>query len=121
VARGFAGDQPVAQHILDVMKMFALTQGHECFVARIAGQIAGGATLSLRHGVAGLFGASTLPLFRNRGVHSALIAARLARAAAAGCDLAACIAQPGSTSNRNVVRHGFSTLYTRVKFERRWS
>jgi len=35
--------------------------------------------------------------------------------------LAACIAQPGSSSQRNVVRQGFSVLYTRVKFERPWS
>jgi len=72
-------------------------------------------------GVAGLFGASTLPAFRNRGVQTALLKQRLARAAAENCDLAVCIAAPGSSSQRNVVRLGFSVLYTRVKFERAWS
>jgi hypothetical protein len=51
-------------------------------------------------------------------VQTALLHARLARAAEAGCDLAVCLAQPGSTSQRNVVRQGFTVLYTRVKFER---
>jgi len=68
-----------------------------------------------------LFGASTLPAFRNRGVQTALLKQRLARAAAENCDLAVCIAAPGSSSQRNVVRLGFSVLYTRVKFERAWS
>jgi ribosomal protein S18 acetylase RimI-like enzyme len=72
----------------------------------------------LRDGIAGLFGASTLPAYRNRGVQKALLAARIARAANASCDLVVCLARPGGTSQRNVVRRGFSVLYTRVKFER---
>jgi hypothetical protein len=34
--------------------------------------------------------------------------------------LAVCLAQPGSASQRNVLRQDFSVLYTRVKFERAW-
>jgi hypothetical protein len=30
------------------------------------------------------------------------------------------LAQPGSASQRNVQRQGFTVLYTRVKFERVW-
>jgi hypothetical protein len=51
-------------------------------------------------------------------VHTALLHARLARAAEAGCDLAVCLAQPGSASQQNIVRRGFTVLYTRVKFEK---
>jgi GNAT superfamily N-acetyltransferase len=120
VAQGFSEGAPVSQEILDAMKFFALAPGNECYLARIDGRIAGGATLSLRDGVAGLFGASTLPLFRNHGIQTALLNARLARAASAGCDLAACLAQPGSTSQRNILRKGFQVLYTRIKFERDW-
>ena len=47
-----------------------------------------------------------------------MLRARLERATEAGCELAACLARPGSTSQRNIVRHGFQVLYTRVKFER---
>ena len=58
---------------------------------------------------------------RRRGVQSALLAARIDRAAEAGCDLAVCLAQPGSSSQRNIIRQGFGVLYTRVKFERHWN
>jgi GNAT superfamily N-acetyltransferase len=121
VSQGFAENFPVTQEILDVMKMFALGSNVECYLARVDGAVAGGATLALCEGVAGLFGASTLPAFRNRGVQTAMLKQRLARAAAENCDLAMCIAVPGSVSQRNVVRQGFSVLYTRVKFERAWS
>jgi GNAT superfamily N-acetyltransferase len=118
VSQGFAEKGPVVPEIVEVMKMFALSTGVECYLARMDGKVAGGATLAIREGVAGLFGASTLPAFRKRGVQTALLHARLRRAAEAGCDLAVCLAQPGSTSQRNIVRLGFTALYTRVKFER---
>jgi hypothetical protein len=51
-------------------------------------------------------------------VQAALLHARLARAVKAGCDLAVCLAQPESTSQRNIVRRGFIVLYARVKFEK---
>ena len=121
VSQGFSENFPVTQEILDVMKMFALGANVECYLARVDGAVAGGATLAIREGVAGLFGASTLPAFRNRGVQTALLKERLRRAVTENCDLAVCIAQPGSSSQSNVVRQGFSVLYTRVKFERAWS
>jgi GNAT superfamily N-acetyltransferase len=121
VSQGFSENFPVTQEILEVMKMFALGASVQCYLARVDGAVAGGATLALRAGVAGLFGASTLPAFRNRGVQTALLKERLRRAMTENCDLAVCIAQPGSSSHRNVVRQGFSVLYTRVKFERAWS
>jgi hypothetical protein len=118
VSQGFSENAAVPQELLDVMKMFAQGPSAECYLARVDGKVAGGGTLALRDGVAGLFGASTLINFRKRGVQTALLHARLARAAEAGCDLAACLARPGSTSQRNIVRSGFQVLYTRVKFER---
>jgi GNAT superfamily N-acetyltransferase len=118
VAQGFAGNGVVGVEILEVMKGFGLAVGVECYLASIDGHAAGGATLSVRDQVAGLFGASTLLAFRNRGVQTALLLARLQRAEELGCDLAACLAQPGSSSQRNIVRQGFQVLYTRVKFEK---
>ena len=118
VAQGFSETFPVTEEILEVMKMFALGSSAECYLARIDGAVAGGATVAIRDGVAGLFGASTLPAFRGRGVQTALLHARLSRAAEAGCDLAVSLAQPGSPSQRNIVRQDFSVLYTRVKFEK---
>lgn len=118
VAQGFAENYPVTQELLSVMKMFALGKNTECYVARINGRVVGGATLALRGRIAGLFGASTLPEFRKRGVQTALLHTRLRRAAQAACEFAVSLAQPGSISQRNLTRQGFQTLYTRVKFER---
>ena len=118
VAQGFAEHVPVTAEILDVMKLFAMGKNAECYLATVEGRVAGGATLALRAGVAGLFGASTLPEFRKRGVQTALLAARLKRAGEAGCSMAVSLAQPGSVSQRNIMRRGFRVLYTRVKFER---
>ena len=121
VSQGFADQVPVSQEVLDVMKMFALAPKTELYLARVDGKVAGGGTLAIHNGVAGLFGASTLPVARGRGVQTALLQRRLARAAQAGSDLAVSLAQPGSTSQRNILRQGFRVLYTRVKFERHWS
>ena len=118
VAQGFAEHHPVTQEVLDVMRAFASAPQVECYLARVNGAAAGGGTIILRDGIAGLFGASTLPGYRKRGVQTALLESRIARAAECGCDLVVCLAQPGSTSQRNVMRRGFSVLYTRVKFER---
>lgn len=120
VSQGFAEHFPVTDELLEVMRMFAQGPSAECYLARVEGKVAGGATVAIRDGIAGLFGASTLPAFRNRGVQTALLHARLQRAAAAGCDLSVSLARPGSTSQRNIVRQGFVVLYTRVKFERAW-
>jgi len=118
VAQGFAEHFPVTQEILSIMRLFANGKNTECYFARVDGKIAGGATLALRGRIAGLFGASTLPQFRNRGVQTALLLARMQRAAERSCELAMSIALPGSASQRNITRQGFRTLYTRVKFER---
>lgn len=118
VAQGFAENYPVTHELLSVMKLFALRPDVLCYLARIDSRVVGGATLSLRGRIAGFFGASTLPDFRKRGVQTALLHARLKRAAESGCALAMSLAQPGSRSQRNITRFGFQTLYTRVKFER---
>lgn len=118
VAQGFAEHFPVTQELLDVMRLFASGKNAECYLARLEGKVAGGATLAARGRIAGLFGASTLPAYRRRGVQTALLETRMARAAALGCELAMSLAQPGIASQRNITRQGFRTLYTRVKFER---
>ena len=57
---------------------------------------------------------ATAPAHRRRGVQTALLSARLADAAAAGCDIAVATTQPGSKSQQNVQRQGFDLLYTRA-------
>ena len=78
------------------------------------GVIAGGASFRTAEGIAQFTGAATAPAHRRRGVQTALLSARLADAAAVGCDIAVVSTQPGSTSQQNVQRRGFDLLYTRA-------
>ena len=84
------------------------------YAALADGVIVGGASFRLAEGVAQLTGAATAPAHRRRGVQTALLSARLADAAATGCDIAVVTTQPGSKSQQNVQRRGFDLLYTRA-------
>lgn len=118
VAQGFSEHFPVTQSILDVMQGFFHRENAACFLAFVDGEVAGGGAVAEHRGVGGLFGASTLPAFRRRGVQTSLLAARLEWAREQNCDLAVCITQPGSISQRNVERFGFRVAYTRTKMVR---
>jgi hypothetical protein len=84
------------------------------YLARLDGRVAGGGGLFLGGAIGFLCGAATLAAFRRRGVQAALLRRRLSDAAAAGCDLAVVTTAPGSTSQQNAQRHGFSLLYARA-------
>jgi len=84
------------------------------YTALRGGITAGGATMRMAEGIAQLTGAATAPAHRRRGVHTALLSARLADAAAAGCDVAVITTQPGSRSQQNAQRQGFDLLYARA-------
>ncbi|MGZ4225951.1 MAG: GNAT family N-acetyltransferase [Solirubrobacteraceae bacterium] len=86
------------------------------YIALRDGVVAGGAGLRIAEGVAQMIGAATAPAHRRRGIQTALLAARLADAATAGCDIAVVTTQPGSKSQQNVQRRGFDLLYTRAVF-----
>ena len=120
VAAGFAEHYPVTQVMLDVMEGFYGRRDACFYLAFADGIVAGGGGVFAGQGVGGLFGASTLPAFRRRGVQSALLAARLAWARAKGCDLAVSFARPGSSSHRNIERNGFRVAYTRTKLILAW-
>jgi GNAT superfamily N-acetyltransferase len=115
VAAGFAEQYPVTQVMLDVMEGFYGRRDGCFFLAFVDGIVAGGSGVFAGQGVGGLFGASTLPAFRRRGVQLALLAVRLAWARDKGCDLAVSFARPGSSSHRNIERNGFRVAYTRTK------
>lgn len=93
---------------------FLAAPGLRRYVARCGGAPAGGASLRIDDDVGQLCGAATLPAFRRRGVQTALLEARLADAARAGCELATMTTAPGSKSQHNARRQGFELLYTRA-------
>jgi GNAT superfamily N-acetyltransferase len=78
------------------------------------GVLAGGAGLRMAEGVAQFAGAAVAPAHRRHGIQAALLSARLGDAAAAGCDVAVIVTQPGSKSQQNAQRRGFDLLYTRA-------
>ncbi|MDN3355627.1 GNAT family N-acetyltransferase [Actinomadura sp. DC4] len=90
------------------------TAGVTRYVAVRDGVVAGGASVRMADGVAQLTGAATAPAHRRHGVQTALLSARLADAAANGCDVAVITTQPGSKSQQNAQRQGFDLLYTRA-------
>lgn len=97
-----------------VITDMAGASGMSQYLALRQGAPAGGASMRIANGVAQLCGAATLPNHRRRGVQSALLRARLRDAAQAGCDIATLTTLPGSKSQENAHRHGFTLLYTRA-------
>lgn len=100
--------------IEQAMTDMAHARGFTRYVSRIDGEIAGGASLRIFEGVAQLCGSATRPNHRRRGVQTALLARRLLDAFAAGCDVAVITTQPGSKSQQNAQRRGFTLLYSRA-------
>jgi GNAT superfamily N-acetyltransferase len=115
VARGFAAPEEIPPVLLGLFGTLGRVPGATPFLARVEGAIAGGGLVTIDQGLARLSGASTLPEFRGRGVHRALLQARLELAAAAGAGLATAQALPGSAAQRNAERLGFTVAYTRAK------
>jgi GNAT superfamily N-acetyltransferase len=114
IAQGFFDASTASDESLTTFRAMFRVERAAAFLASIDGQPVGGGGLWTHEGVACLVGTSTLTEYRNRGVHTALIRARLESAASLGCDLAKVTTQPGSGSQRNVERHGFRVAYTRV-------
>ena len=119
LAKGFSQEVTVGE---DVFGGFATLPGALAFLARIDGEAAGGCAGRIipEARIAALFGASTLPEFRGRGVQSALIALRLHEASKAACEYAVVSANPGSGSQRNMERRGFRVAYTKLVMRREW-
>ena len=106
-------DEFLREAIENAERDFAAAGGTR-YAAFRDGVLAGGADFRITDGIAQLAGAATAPAHRRHGVQSALLAARLADARTAGCDVAVIVTQPGSKSQQNAQRRGFDLLYTRA-------
>ncbi|MPY89145.1 MAG: GNAT family N-acetyltransferase [Luteitalea sp.] len=114
-AEGVIGDQAPPRDVLErVIADMSAMRSLRRYVARLDGEIAGGASLRIDGRIAQLCGSATLPRFRRRGIQSALLRARLADAFGEGCDVAIVTTAPGSKSQKNVQRQGFVLLYARA-------
>ena len=112
---GPASHESYAQDLLGrIYADLCTVPSFERYIARREGEVAGGASLRIEDGVAQLCGAATLPEHRRRGVQTALLHHRLVKSARRGCDVAIVTTQPGSKSQQNVQKLGFSLLYARA-------
>ncbi|HEY7011757.1 MAG TPA: GNAT family N-acetyltransferase [Streptosporangiaceae bacterium] len=112
---GVPSHEEFSRGLIENAERDLVAAGATPYLALRDGVVAGGASARLADGgVAQFTGAATLPAHRRRGVQTALLAARAADAAAAGCDIAVVTTQPGSRSQHNVQRRGFDLLYTRA-------
>jgi len=102
---GFAGDGDPAPHVRTAQVGAAAASG--LFVAEIDGTPAGAGAAGIAGDVAFLYSGTVLPAFRGRGVHGALLRARLSYAVSRGATRGALKALAGSSSERSAKRAGF--------------
>ena len=121
VSTGFAESLPITQDLLDVVEGFSHDPLGRCFLASVCNEPAGGGAAALFEGIGSLGGASVLPQFRRRGIHAALMAARMKWLASQDCEWFLSVAHPGSVSHRNMERFGFRLAYARMKVIRTWT
>jgi GNAT superfamily N-acetyltransferase len=113
---GWSEEGEVAHLIAELARVMFAAKGYVGFMVRKNQRTIATAGLVIYDGVALLAGASTVPGARGQGAQRLVLAARLHYAAAAGCDLAMFVAEPGSASQRNAERSGFHIAYTRTKW-----
>jgi GNAT superfamily N-acetyltransferase len=111
---GFLESEDVPDAAIAMILPTCFAAGHEQYIAWLGDEAIGSASLSHAGGVAFVNGSGVRPAFRRRGAQGALIRARLERARALGCDLAASNTLPGTASRRNMERHGFAVAYPKL-------
>jgi hypothetical protein len=119
LGQGFADLGPLPSGLFET---FAQLKNNLSVLAYVDGKAAGGGGGAYfpEIGMCCLFGASTIPQFRRRGVQGAMTYARLRIAAKAGCKIAVVMTQPGSGSQRNMERQGFRVAYTKFVMIKEW-
>jgi GNAT superfamily N-acetyltransferase len=100
----------------DLLTPLYQMDGALTFAAEVGGMAAAcGAGLVIpEYCIFAVCGAGTAAEFRRRGLQTALLHARLAAAAQAGCEYAVVVTQGGSASQRNCERLGFRVAYSKV-------
>jgi hypothetical protein len=93
--------------------------GTASVVARVKGELVGAASVTVRHGVANLYGSSVKLAHRRKGLHQAMMTERMRMAAEQGATLAVVVSSPGGATERNALRLGFVPSYTRFSLVRR--
>jgi hypothetical protein len=117
---GFDAPADPAPDIVRYSELCFDVEGTTALLARVDGEPAAAGAFAIADGIAAFFAGSTVPRFRGRGAHGALIAARIVAAARTGAGLATVGARPGGDSHRHLHRAGFTVAYTRPALTRTW-
>jgi GNAT superfamily N-acetyltransferase len=116
-ARGWSHEHPeLLKFILALGAISTAREQSLCFLAEVDAKPGAAGALCIHQRVALFAGAATIPELRRRGLQTALLHERMRYAFEHGCDLAMIGAVPGSDSQRNAERKGFSIAYTRTKW-----
>lgn len=117
IEKCFFGSEPEPERRENLAAMFHVPNSLN-LIALVGGEVAGvsGGMIPDDRSVPTLFGSAVLPSFRRRGIHAAMLRFRLERARDAGCKVAAVSATPGSASERNLLRLGFTPCYEKVTY-----
>lgn len=118
-ASGFmAPDQPIPEGDLAVGLRMVAHPAVISVLALLDGAAIGAASAEVRGPICALFGASVRPAWRGKGVHGAMLQARLTLARARGASLATIGSMPGEPTERTAARAGFRVVCTRAHLER---
>ena len=113
ILRAFGVPPDIVERNAGALARATMRTGGRVFVVDLDARPVAGAILTTDGDLAYLAMAGTLPEFRGRGWQSALIAARVAAAAAAGCQSVVTTAEFASVSQRNIERAGLAVAYTK--------
>jgi len=113
-AQSFLGGPTQSEAQRNALGAMPRAPGTVAWLAFAGGAPAGVALASSSDGVALLSAAGVLPARRGAGLQRALLRARLAWAAAGGCDVAATATEIGGASAANVARAGFAPAYPKL-------
>jgi hypothetical protein len=119
-AKGWSAEAPgLSEFIYEFAQIATQSRGVLSFFAHLNGKPISTGMLYMDNGIALITGDSTIAEGRNCGAQTALIDARLNRAADHGCTFAMMAASPGSQSQKNAEKNGFRLAYTRTKWKLR--
>jgi GNAT superfamily N-acetyltransferase len=110
----FMDGKPCDESNLLIGLMIATPPETTALEIRVDGAIVATGCMDVQGEIAGFFGAATAPAFRGRGLQSALISDRAARALERGARVGRVTTRPGTLSEQNFRRVGFAPLYTRT-------
>lgn len=101
-------------HVAENNRVLWRRPGWTFFIARVTGQPAATGVMYSNNGITSLTFSATLPEYRGRGLHAALLKTRMSEAARHDCDLVVGQCAFLSQSHRNMTRAGMNIAYVRT-------